>query len=85
MDTCYYSIIERTADSSFVAWVPDLPGLSASGSTEEEVLQHIFRQARECLRDLIVTGQPIPAARSLEELPQHVGGRQCRRLLLVIS
>lgn len=85
MDTCYYSIIERNADRSFTAWVPDLPGIAASGSTEEEVLQRIFGQARECLRNLIVTGQPIPAARSLEELPQHAGGRQCRRLLLVIS
>ena len=84
MDTCYFSIIERTDDGSFTAWVPDLPGVSADGATEEEVLQRVFRNARECLRNLIITGQPLPEARPLEDLPQRAK-REFRRLLLVIS
>lgn len=84
MDTCYFAIIERIDDGSFTAWVPDLPGVTADGATEEEVLQRVFRNARECLRNLIVTGQPLPAARPLEELPQR-HAREFRRLLLVIS
>ena len=84
MDTCYYSIIGRSADGSFAAWVPDLPGVTADGATEEEVLQRIFRSARECLHNLVLTGQPLPAARPVDELPprdQH----EFRRLLLIIS
>jgi predicted RNase H-like HicB family nuclease len=84
MDTCYFSIIERTEDGSFQAWVPDLPGVTADGTTEEEALQCVFRNARECLRNLIVTGQPLPAARPLDELPQREE-REFRRLLLIIS
>lgn len=84
MDTCYFSIIERTEDGSFTAWVPDLPGVTADGATEEEVLQRVFRNARECLRNLIVTGQSPPEARPLEELPQR-DRREFRRLLLIIS
>ena len=84
MDTCYFSIIERTDDGSFTAWVPDLPGVSADGATEEEVLQRVFGNARECLRNLIVTGQPLPEARPLDELPQR-DHREFRRLLLIIS
>ncbi len=84
MDTNYFSIIERADDGSFTAWVPDLPGVTADGATEEEVLQRVFRNARECLRNLIVTGQPLPEARPLEELPQH-HEREFRRLLLIIS
>ena len=84
MDTCYYAIIERAEDGSFEAWVPDLPGVTGAGATEEEVLQRVFGNARECLRNLIVTGQPLPEARPLEDLPQREE-REFRRLLLIIS
>jgi predicted RNase H-like HicB family nuclease len=84
MDISYFSIIERADDGSFTAWVPDLPGVTADGATEEEVLRRVFRNARECLRNLIVIGQPLPEARPLEELPQR-HEREFRRLLLIIS
>ena len=84
MDTCYFSIIERTDDGSFTAWIPDLPGVTADGATEEEVLQRMFREARACLRNLIVNGQPLPEARHIEELPKR-SKREFRRLLLIIS
>jgi predicted RNase H-like HicB family nuclease len=84
MNTSYFSIIERVDDGFFTAWVPDLPGVTAEGATVEEVLQRVFRNARECLRNLIVTGQPLPEARPLEELQQR-HEREFRRLLLIIS
>lgn len=85
MDTCYYSIIERTEDGGFSAWVPDLPGVTADGATEEEVLHRLFRNVRECLRSLIVSGYPVPEVRSLEEVPRRDRAREFRRLLLIIS
>jgi len=84
VDTCYFSIIERADDGCFTAWVPDLPGVTADGETEAEVLRRVFRSARECLRNLIVISQPLPEARPLEELPQRQE-REFRRLLLVVS
>jgi len=39
MDASYYSMVERATDGRFVAWVPDLPGISVSGETEEEVIR----------------------------------------------
>jgi predicted RNase H-like HicB family nuclease len=84
MDTCYYSIIERGEDG-YEAWVPDLPGVTAFGATEEEALRRVFGNARECLRNLIVSGEPLPRARPVEELPEPRNRRAFRRLLLVIS
>lgn len=85
MDACYYSIIERGEDGHFWGWVPDLPGISADGATEKEVADRLLRGVRECLRNLIVTGEPVPRPRPPEELPARDGARELRRLLLIIS
>jgi len=84
MDACYYSIIER-AEGHFWGWVPDLPGVSADGLTEQEVVDRLARGVRECLGNLIVTGQPLPRPRRPEQLPRRDGARELRRLLLIIS
>ena len=55
----------------------------ASGPTEHDVYHRLFGRARECLHDMIVTGQPLPVARGLEELPQEP--TIYRRLLFIIS
>lgn len=85
MDACYYSIIERGEDGHFWGWVPDLPGVSADGLTEKEVVDRLVGGVRECLRNLIVTGEPVPRPRPPEELPRRDGARELRRLLLIIS
>ena len=84
MDACYYSIIERSDDGHFHGWVPDLAGVRADGCTEKEVADRLFREARERLRNLILTGAPVPRPRPSEELPGGTAGRVVRRLLLVI-
>lgn len=85
MDACYYSIIERAEDGHFHGWVPDLAGVTADGRTEKEVADRLFREVRDCVRNLIITGSPMPHPRPIEELPGATGGRQVRRLLLVIT
>jgi predicted RNase H-like HicB family nuclease len=84
MDASYYSIIERSDDGYFHGWVPDLAGVRADGRTENEVVDRLFREVRECLRNLILTGAPVPCPRPAEELP-GIAGRAVRRLLLVIT
>ena len=85
VDACYYSIIERAAEGHFRGWVPDLAGVTADGCTEKEVVDRLFREARDCVRNLILTGAPIPQPRSLEDLPGVTAEREARRLLLVIT
>ena len=85
MDASYYSIIERSEDGSFHGWVPDLAGVRADGGTEKEVVDRLFREARECLRNLILVGAPVPRPRLPDDLPGSAGGREVRRLLLVIT
>jgi predicted RNase H-like HicB family nuclease len=85
VDACYYSIIERAEDGHFHGWVPDLAGVTADGCTEKEAVERLFREARACVRDLILTGAPIPQPRPAEELPGGAADRTVRRLLLVIT
>jgi len=85
MDASYYSMVERANDGRFVAWVPDLPGISISGETEEEVIRTLSQTIRQCVRDMIVDGRPVPKARPADELPRSAPGRRLHRLLLIIG
>ena len=85
LDASYYSVVERAKDGQFVAWVPDLPGISVSGETEEEVIRALSRTIRQCAREMIVDGKPVPKARPIDELPHASAGRHLHRMLLVIG
>ncbi len=85
LDACYYSLIEREDDGRFVGWVPDLPGATASGRTEDEVVHQLSEATRQRLRDLLMSGHPPPPARRVEELPASEDRREIRRLLLIIG
>ncbi|MDP2332453.1 MAG: type II toxin-antitoxin system HicB family antitoxin [Reyranella sp.] len=85
LDACYYSLIERAEDGRFLGWIPDLPGATASGRTEDEVVQQLSQSARQQLHDLLMSGQPPPPARPVDALPPSEGRREVRRLLLIIG
>jgi len=85
MDASYYSVVERTSDGRFVAWVPDLPGISISGETEQDVIRALSQTIRQCVRDMIIDGKPVPRARSADDMPRGTPGRRLHRLLLVIG
>ena len=89
MDASYYSVVEQAADGRFAAWVPDLPGLSITGDSEAEVIRALSQTIRQCVRDMIIDGKPVPKPRALEELPSATSGgmpgRRLHRLLLIIG
>jgi predicted RNase H-like HicB family nuclease len=85
LDASYFSVVERAEDGRFVAWVPDLPGVSISGDSEEEVIRALSQTIRQCVREMIIDGKPVPKARSVDELPGENAGRKFHRMLLVIG
>lgn len=59
-----YLVIVEKGDTSFGAYVPDLPGCVAVAETEDEVMELIHEAIEfhlECLRD---EGEQIPPPRS---------------------
>lgn len=81
----YYSLIRRTQDGQFVGWVPDLPGVTASGVSEAEIVYRLSRDARELLDKIIAKGLPLPAPSATDALPLGDRHGLYRRLLLVLS
>jgi len=55
-----YMVIVEKGESSYGAFVPDLPGCIAVGKTEQEVLVLIQEAIQFHLEDLQNEGQPIP-------------------------
>ena len=81
----YYSLIRRTEDGEFVGWVPDLPGVTASGVSEAEIVYRLSRDARELLDKILAKGLPPPAPSATDTLPLGDRHGLYRRLLLVLS
>lgn len=62
-----YIVILEQGESSFGAYVPDLPGCVAVGETRDEAMQ-LIREAIELhLASLRENGEPVPAPHSFVE------------------
>ncbi len=62
----YATIIEKTA-TNYSAYVPDLPGCIATGSTLEEVFSQIQSAISFHVEGLQLEGLPIPEATTMCE------------------
>ena len=57
-----YTVIYETTPTGFSAYVPDLPGCVAAGSSRQEVERLIQSAVRDHVRILKELGQPVPPA-----------------------
>ena len=62
-----YMVVIEKGDTSYGAYVPDLPGCVAVGETEEEVKQLIQEAIEFHLEDLAEKGTQIPPPNSRSE------------------
>ena len=62
-----YAIIIERAENNYAAYVPDLPGCVATGSTVEETEQQIREAIEFHLGGMREDGMPIPEAVSRVE------------------
>lgn len=85
MDASYYSLIRHAQDGHYVGWVPDLPGVVASGVSEAEIIYRLSRDARELLDKIVAKGLPLPRPTAADELPLGDQRGRYRRLLLILG
>ncbi|MGQ0542915.1 MAG: type II toxin-antitoxin system HicB family antitoxin [Blastocatellia bacterium] len=62
-----YMVVIEKGETSYGAYVPDLPGCVAVGETEEEVKQLIQEAIEFHLEDLNASGTTIPPALSTSD------------------
>ena len=62
-----YTIVIEQGDTSYGAYVPDLPGCVAAGKTREEAVKLIHEAIEEHLQVLRDEGMPVPPPRSTVE------------------
>jgi predicted RNase H-like HicB family nuclease len=67
MKNMRYAVIVEEGETSFGAYVPDLPGCAAAGETREEVLRLIQEAIEFHIEGLREDGQPIPEPSSSVE------------------
>jgi len=62
-----YAVVIEKAESNFSAFVPDLPGCVATGSTIEEVEEQIREAIEFHIQDMKQEGEEIPQPNSSVE------------------
>ncbi|HSG65722.1 MAG TPA: type II toxin-antitoxin system HicB family antitoxin [Gammaproteobacteria bacterium] len=63
-----YLVVVEQGETSFGAYVPDLPGCIAAAETKDEVLRLVREAIEFHLEGLREEGAPIPAPHSTSEL-----------------
>ncbi len=64
----YLYVIEKAADGSFSAYVPDLPGCTTSGNTADEVRRNIKDAVASYIDSLREHNEPIPSPTSMADV-----------------
>jgi len=54
--------VEREEDGRILASVPELPGVMAYGTTEDEAVRKVKAIALQILADMIESGEEVPAS-----------------------
>lgn len=67
MKTLQYLVIVEKGDTSYGAYVPDLPGCVAVGESHEEVLSLIREAVDLHIQSLRENGEPVPEPHSSVE------------------
>jgi predicted RNase H-like HicB family nuclease len=66
----YIALVHKDKDTSYSVSFPDVPGCISAGDTFEEAIDNASVALAGHLAIMEVDGDPIPNARSLEELKQ---------------
>jgi len=61
----YTVVLEPADDGTICAWVPDLPGCTSCGDTQEEALANIAEAIRGHIEVLRASGEQVPPPRSV--------------------
>ena len=70
-----YAIVVEKGETSYGAYVPDLPGCVAAAETRDEVLTLIKQAVTLHLQEIQADGEPIPEPRSeMEQVDVNIGG-----------
>ena len=55
-----YAVIYEGTPSGFSAYVPDLPGVAAAGSSRDETRELLRKAVAWHIEAMLVDGQPVP-------------------------
>jgi predicted RNase H-like HicB family nuclease len=81
----YWAMIDRENDGRFVASIPDLWDLAASGDTDKDAVAHVTDLAAERVRAAIDDGQPIPHRRQFSEMPRHIRSKEVGHAIIPVE
>jgi len=81
----YWAMIDRESDDRFIASIPDLGDLAASGDTDKDAIAHVTHLASEHVRADVDDGQPVPQRRHFSEMPSNIRSKEVGRVIIPVE
>jgi predicted RNase H-like HicB family nuclease len=85
MSAYYVAILEQNSEGEFFVHVPDLPGITAAGTTRAEALSFAIEFANDYVRDLMEDGHPVPEAREFDQIETDPEVKEVGRALIPVE
>ena len=81
----YWATIDREHNGRFIASIPDLGDLAASGDSDKDAVSQITNLAREHVQSVVSAGEPAPRRRHFTEMPSYLHSNEVGRTLIPVE
>jgi len=85
MSHFYVAVLEVNSEGEIFVFVPDLPGVTAAGATEQDALNFAIEFANDYVRDLVEHGHPVPRPRSVTDIERDPDVQEIGRALIPVE
>jgi len=85
MTAYYVAVLQWTKEGRIFAYIPDLPGVTAVGTTRAEALRYVVELACDRVRKLIDGDHPVPEARDIDAILPDIDTLASDRALVPVE
>lgn len=81
----YWALIDRQADNTFIAHLPDLPDVTAAGNSEKNAIANLTALVTSYIQQLVEDGHAPPRPSQASEIASTIRAKELGRALVPVN
>jgi predicted RNase H-like HicB family nuclease len=81
----YWALIDRQADNTFIAHSPDLPDVTAAGTSEKDAITNLTALVASYIQQLVEDGRGPPRPSQASEITSTIRAKELSRALVPVN